>query len=273
MFKDYKPLLVLLVFVVHSASKIFLGFGQGHWIRREWLIDISTILACDLGTVSWFYRGKALQSNTTLTLKKGEPLHLGCRFVQATQTHHHAFYITKGTLPPTKAIGSTTSADYQKVELTNPGTLVYSDYDGIQAGFDSLLVIPTSFGTYGPNHFRYLSIGQLVQADAGTYHCSVYEYNAVTAPAVSTAADTAVEAAPVKSENRKARDVRSGRNRRSFAYTDASADGSIATSGGLTIVVKGVLGQSLASSARGQSQPTKFLTYSAMMLSANKLLF
>ena len=198
---------------------------------------------------------------------------MGCRFVQATQTQHHAFYITKGAAAPTKAVGSKTNGDYQKVELTNAGTLVYSDYDGIQKDFDNFLIVPVSFGTYGPNHFRYLTISHITQSDAGTYHCSVYEYNAAVAAAVPVVAPVEDPvAAEVKPETRVARDVRSGRSRRAFTFTDVSVDGAVATSGGITLTIRGVLGQPGAAASARQHESTKFLTYSAIMLSANKLL-
>ena len=62
--------------------------------------------------------------------------------------------------------------------VSDPGTMVWNDFDGIQAGFENFLVIPDglSYANYGDNAqyaFRNVHVGTLRTTDSGTYHCSV----------------------------------------------------------------------------------------------------
>ena len=85
------------------------------------------------------------------------------------------FAIHKGTAP--------TGMSYTKPQLTitGGGTLVYSDVTGLESGFENILIVTSGGSTYynggAVYWFRQMSIGVLMQADAGTYHCSGMYYD------------------------------------------------------------------------------------------------
>ena len=141
------------------------------------------------------------------------------------------------------------------ISLSDQGTLIYSDYEGALAGYENFVVYSGAYSKYRPNYFRHVSVPILMQADAGTYHCSVYEFSA--GPSGK---------ALVEPESRVAREVHNTRLRRA---ADTISDNVLLLSGGLTIVVNTKSDQALSTRA----QSTQITAYSLAIMTASKLLF
>ena len=118
--------------------------------------------------------------------------------------------------------------------LSDAGTLIFDDFEGIQPGFENFVIVPSSYGSAvaSGNDFRYIGVALLKTEDAGTYHCS---------------------GVPIYYD--------------SYCNYFDGDDGQ--TSGALTIVVNTKVGQAHSSIAKA----SQAMTYSALILSASKLLF
>ena len=83
------------------------------------------------------------------------------------------FAIHKGNAPSDMTIAETTPTT---LTFTNGGTLIYSDLDGVQAGYENFVIFMNAVNavTYeaGEYAIRYVNVGTLMPADSGTYHCS-----------------------------------------------------------------------------------------------------
>ena len=82
------------------------------------------------------------------------------------------FAFTKGTKPPSNMTTSYNS--YYTLNIENPGTLIYDDFNGIKSGYENIVVYDSNVDAsyYSAKTIRYMNIATLKTTDAGTYHCS-----------------------------------------------------------------------------------------------------
>ena len=208
-------------------------------------------------SVSWYFRGQAVQNNTVLQFNMYDTLNLVCKsvlvidyeFINSLPIPAYLpwgffrpwFVITKGASPPSEIGLTENSVDYMSLGVDNPGTLIYSDYNGLQPGFENFVVIVGHQTPYTTQYYRYVNVGVLRPDDSGTYHCSAtiyYDYD------LTGEEDEDVPELPGSELN-------------------------YPTSGGLTIMVNTKQGQAHSSRAKSAN----LLTYSAILLGASKLLF
>ena len=105
-----------------------------------------------------------------------DTLSLICRGIgSAGPSTDITFIITKGSQPPTLAT-ITNASPYASLTIANVPSLIYSDFDGLQQGYENIVVIPSAYNTYvgslAKYVYRYVTIGTLRPTDSGTYHCS-----------------------------------------------------------------------------------------------------
>ena len=128
------------------------------------------------------------------------------------------------------------------LSIKNIGTLIYSDVDGIQKGYENFVVYTGAYNAVVSEDvavastllydYRYVNIGTLKTTDSATYVCSA---------GYLTSGGTA----------------------------DYETAGSFATSGALTITVNTKSGQALSA----RTHVNSFLTYSAAIMGASTLFF
>ena len=132
--------------------------------------------------VSWIFRGTAQQNNSVLAFNLYDTLSLICRCDGDAPKNGAVFAISKGTIPTSMTFTAT------GLTLSNVGSLIWTDVDGIQAGFENFIIIPEATVPSGPMMtnakyaHRFLNVGTLGASDAGTYHCSVAYLNSIGSP-------------------------------------------------------------------------------------------
>ena len=206
--------LVLLVVLLHNVVRI----------------------RCASAKVSWFFRSKALENNASLTFNMGDTLNMNCKLTYSDYySGYDLFAITKSSKAPSGLTPSySASANMMVLNVPDANTLIYSDIDGVQGGYENFEIFRITAGDYSTNVFRAMNIGYLRPTDSGTYYCTAMFYTrSGTAGSYSLLSDT--------SEN--------------------------LTSGAVRIVVNTKPGQ--AHSAENKS--SRLLIYSAVILSALKL--
>ena len=211
-------------------------------------------------SVSWFFQGQAVQNNTVLQFNMYDTLSLTCKStmdlwyyipeeyapgapegVNLELLIRPTFAITRGSSPPSDMyFDLNTSANYF-LSVDDPITLIYSDWQGLQTGFENFIVLPGFQSFYTTEFFRYVNVGVLRPQDSGTYHCSA-----------SLIPD---EMMTLDSEDY-------------FEYPTWIFEGRT-TSGGVTIMVN--TKQDQARSIRAKS--ANLLTYTVALLGASKILF
>ena len=126
-----------------------------------------------LSGVSWVFRGTAQQNNSVLLFNMYDTLTLVCRAQATGFITNVMFAIHKGKAP-TDITGASSAP--LTLSYPNGGTLVYSDLNGIESGFENFVIsmnpVNRATYTYGMYAFRYVNVGTLMPADSGTYHCS-----------------------------------------------------------------------------------------------------
>ena len=182
--------------------------------------------------VSWVFQGTAQQNSSALTFNLYDTLNLICRTNGAGVSNNLIYVISKGTTPTGMALSTGV------LTVKNIGTLVYSDVDGIQKGYENFVIYSGAYNSAAGASllydYRYVSVGTLKTTDSATYVCSV-----------GSLAD-------------------------GDTVTDATTDVAIyQTSGGLTITVNTKSGQALSA----RTHVNSFLTYSAAIMGASKLFF
>lgn len=133
-------------------------------------------------------KGQVLSNNTALTFNMADTLNLVC-FVKNLVDYNDEFYIaiTKG-LPATEYTW-TEDAYTEKVAVSTAGTLIYDDFNGIQAGYENFVI----FASYVEADYatdttrRYINIYSLQTSDSGTYYCSSIYDGEYYIPSVSGA--------------------------------------------------------------------------------------
>ena len=184
-----------------------------------------------IATVSWFFSGKALESNTALTFNMGDTLNLYCKLTFSTNSGatESFFTFTKSSKAPAVTPSLNSGATLVLSVSTEQGTYVYSDIDGIQEGYENVIVVPSYFAGLYKSVNRKLNIQYLRTADSGTYHCTVGFFEV----------SSFVLSVPIAS----------------------------ITSGSVNIVVNRKPGQAFSTNTKS----SRFLTYSAVMLAAFKV--
>ena len=131
----------------------------------------------DLTGVSWIFRGIAQQNNSVLAFNLYDTLSLICRCDGDAPKNGAVFAISKGTIPTSMTFTAT------GLTLSNVGSLIWTDVDGIQAGFENFIIIPEATVNAGPMMSvakyarRFLNVATLNTADAGTLFCSLSEFS------------------------------------------------------------------------------------------------
>ena len=161
-----------------------------------------------LSGVSWIFRGTAQQNNTVLTFNMYDTLNLICRANGLAISNQLIFIVSKGTIPTT-ATFDTASAT---LSVSNMGTLIFSDVDGLQAGFENFVIYTDAYISPVASNllyqYRYVNVGVLRTEDSATYHCSAYYYHAST-PAFKTSGGLTVV---VNTRSDQARSTKNGIN-------------------------------------------------------------
>lgn len=145
------------------------------------------ILANAAGTASWFYRGTALTSNTSLTLNTGDSLAITCNAIAASLTGNQLYpafmvmFATSSTTNPVLTItftSGTSPTPISAIISASAGTLIYDSFSGTQATWSHWLVtnsivMPTFSQTTSSMSRGILSIfiPRLITTDAGTMYC------------------------------------------------------------------------------------------------------
>ena len=135
-------------------------------------------IACGVSaTVSWVFRGTAQTNNTVLVFNQDDALNLACVYTNLAASQGKVVAITRGSKPPTAMNRVVGALGYTSTDVTNPGTLIYSDFLGRRPGFENFFFLFSGIGKTS-GYYMYASV--LRTSDAGTYHCSAYTYNLVT---------------------------------------------------------------------------------------------
>ena len=127
-----------------------------------------------------------------------------------------------------------TETNYYELVIDNPGTLIYDDFEGIQPGFENFVVVPGTFSAAAASGNDYRHVGIALLKPQDA---GTYHCSGIAI----------------------------------YYNTEYGCfdDNWYSTSGGLTIVVNTKIGQAHSSIAKA----SQAMTYSALILSASKLLF
>ena len=102
-----------------------------------------------------------------------DTLSLMCRAQAVRYVAWVMFAVHKGNAPTDMTIAEATPTS---LTFANGGPLIYSDLDGVQAGYENFVIFMNAvngvINEAGEYAIRYVNVGTLMPADAGTYHCS-----------------------------------------------------------------------------------------------------
>ena len=129
---------------------------------------------------SWIFQGKATTNNSALTFNLYDTLNLICYAYGAPGYAYSKliFIISKGTIPTNATYTPATTT----LTVNNVGTLIYSDIDGLQSGYENFIIFSTPYlystltNTFDYD-LRYVNVGTLKTTDSATYHCSAHFYD------------------------------------------------------------------------------------------------
>ena len=163
--------------ILHSFSLSFVGCLKG-----------KANCQASITEVSWIHRGMAIVNNSVYKWNIYDTLNLICRAYGSNPAGAYLFAISKNSAPTAMKVQSG-SITYTGMAS---GSLVWSDFDGVQMGFENFVVIGTNYisnPVVSSNLVydrRYINVAVLKTTDTGTYYCSV-------------AAITSTSSTPVKS--------------------------------------------------------------------------
>ena len=151
--------------------------------------------AQSLSGVSWIYQGTAQQNNSALTFNLYDTLNLICRATGASIGNSLIYVVSKGTIPTGMTLSSAGA-----LTVKNIGTLIYSDVDGIQKGYENFVIYTggcniavsgtVQLGSKLIYDYRYVSVGALKTTDSASYICSAAYIDAGSLAAVDNTTPT-----------------------------------------------------------------------------------
>ena len=115
--------------LIQPISRIF------YWFKNPFLFKLIDTVAAP--QITWYYRGTALTSNTTLSLNTGDTFTAQCKGAGNGDILDERFvdvYLTKSAAPTANLIAfSLNSPGIPAIASTSKGLLIFSTYQGLES--------------------------------------------------------------------------------------------------------------------------------------------